>query len=78
MFWKQSENQFQNWILKVRNRILVVKLKFQFHLSIPVCASFIFRWKKGAVKNVFVFESFIQDIHSKTLIHPVMKRVNLE
>ncbi len=26
----------------------------------------------------WVIESFIQEIRSKTLIHPVMKRVNLE
>ncbi len=39
---------------------------------------YFFRGRKGAFKNVFVFESFIQEIHSKTLIHPVMKQVNLE
>ncbi len=62
------ENQLQ-----LQNQILVVKLRFKFHLSIPVCTSL-----ARAVKNVFVFESFIQEIDSKTLIHPVMKRVNLE
>ncbi len=32
----ENRFRFQNRILKVRNRILVVKLKFRFHLSIPM------------------------------------------
>ncbi len=32
----ENRFRFQNRILKVRNRILVVKLKFQFRLSIPM------------------------------------------
>ncbi len=35
---------------------------------------FYFSWRKGAV----VFKSLIQEIHSKTLIRPVMTQVNLE
>ncbi len=31
-----------------------------------------------AVKNLFVFESIIQEIHSKTQIHPVMIQVHIE
>ncbi len=53
----ENQFQFQNQILKVRNRIHVVKLKFQFHLSIPVCASFIFMCRKGAVQS-FLNHSF--------------------
>ncbi len=30
---------------------------------------------KWLLKNVFVIESFIQEIRSKMLIHPVMKQV---
>ncbi len=72
----ENQLQLQNQILKVRNQILV-KLKCIFHLSFLVHI-FFFRWWKGAVKNVFVFESLIQEIYSKALIHPVMSRINLE
>ncbi len=44
----ENQFQFQNRILMVRNRIHVVKFQFQFHLSIPVCASFFFL---GGVKR---------------------------
>ncbi len=46
----KNQFQFQNRILNVRNRILVVKLKFRFRLCISVCASFYLGGEKGLFK----------------------------